>query len=699
MTPTSDKRLSAIPAWQWFTVLLVPWLLYANVLIGDYGYALDDAIVITDNTFTQQGWAGIDDIFTHETFAGFFGTDKNLVAGDRYRPLSVATFAIEVELFGLAPGISHFLNVLFYALTGGMLLLLLHRLTGLRWRQWQPVLPWVATMLFLVHPLHTEVVANIKGRDELFSLLFGLAALYGILRWYQGEGIKWMVLGYVAFVLALLSKENAYTLVAVIPVSLAMVSTIRWRSLAAATAVLAAIAALSYAWRASVVGQVALGEPIAELMNNPFLEATLTQKWATIFYTWAEYLKLLLLPLGQSHDYYPYHIALTGFSNPQVIIAVLVYLGLAGGMVVGLWQRKIWGWAIFWYLTTFSIVSNALFPIGTFMSERLIYMPSVGFFVALAWVLWQLPKSMTRLPDQGEWRAIRANIRHHALPWVLVAVAFLGWSWATVERNPVWQNNATLFLTDVQHAPNSAKLNNAAGGVLYDRSRQQGRSPMQQRQDLQLAKQYLERAVAIHPAYYDAWKTLGNVYFFLDGAYKKAVAAYEKAGDPGAIDNILAIGQRMLNNGNPAGAIYALERYHALRPDDVDGITWLAQALMDGGRAGEALQMLNKAIAKYPDHPDLYLKRGLVYGQHLGNLGRAVADFREVVALAPQRAEGYENLGVAFAMIGRPKDAIRYFEQALKYNPNNKKTHANLAMAYAATGNEEQAAYHRQLAK
>lgn len=699
MTPTRDMHQHSFPTWQWLSVLLVPWLLYGNVLLGDYGYTLDDAIVITENTFTQQGWAGIDDIFTHETFAGFFGTDKDLVAGDRYRPLSLATFAIEVALFGNAPGISHWLNVLFYSLTGGVLYLVLHWLTGYRWQQWQPILPWLATLLFLVHPLHTEVVANIKGRDELFSLLFGLGAIYGLLRWYQGEGVKWITLGFIAFSLALLSKENAYTLVAVIPVTLAIYGKLRWRSVVIATTGLVIIAALSYAWRASIVGQVTMGEPIAELMNNPFIEATFTEKWATIFYTWGEYIKLLFLPLQQSHDYYPYHIALTDFANIQVIMAVVGYLGLGIAMGIGIWLRKIWGWAIFWYLTTFSLVSNALFPIGTFMSERLIYMSSVGFSVALVWVLWQLPKPLARWPREARWTSVRSNFRQYALPWILVLVALLGWSWATIERNPVWKNNATLFLTDVQHAPNSAKLNNAAGGVLYDRSRTPGRTQEAMRADLQMAKQYLERAVAIHPAYHDAWKTLGNVYFFLDGDYKKAIAAYENAGDSGAIDNILAIGQKMVNNGNKKGAIYALQRYHSHRPDDVKGITWLAQALMEGGQAGKALQLLNTAIAKFPDHPDLYLKRGLVYGQHLGNMGRAVEAFREVVALAPQRADGYENLGVAFAMMGRPKDAIRYFEQALQFNPNNPQTHANLAMAYAAIGNEEKAAYHRQLAQ
>jgi len=79
--------------------------LYAYTITFDY--VLDDQIVLTNNNFTKKGFDGIHDIMTKESFVGRFGEQKNLVVGARYRPLSIVTFAIEYQFFGLNPKVSH----------------------------------------------------------------------------------------------------------------------------------------------------------------------------------------------------------------------------------------------------------------------------------------------------------------------------------------------------------------------------------------------------------------------------------------------------------------------------------------------------------------------------------------------------------------------------------------------------------------
>ena len=81
-------------------LVTITFLTYANTL--GHQYVLDDAILITDNSLTQKGVAGISEIFKHDTFYGFFKTDgkANLVSGGRYRPLSQVLFAIEHSAFG-----------------------------------------------------------------------------------------------------------------------------------------------------------------------------------------------------------------------------------------------------------------------------------------------------------------------------------------------------------------------------------------------------------------------------------------------------------------------------------------------------------------------------------------------------------------------------------------------------------------------
>jgi hypothetical protein len=164
-------------------------LLYANTLSHDF--ALDDAIVITDNMHVQKGWAGLMDIFNKDTFHGFFKTDKQgLLEGGRYRPFTLAMFAVELSIFGKSPFWGHLFNLLWYALTGIVLYLLSTGLFAYRWNK--TLSAWLAfavALIFIAHPLHTEAVANIKGRDEIMALLGCLGALYFSLRSYHSKQI------------------------------------------------------------------------------------------------------------------------------------------------------------------------------------------------------------------------------------------------------------------------------------------------------------------------------------------------------------------------------------------------------------------------------------------------------------------------------------------------------------------------------
>ena len=149
-------------------------LVYANTFSHDF--AQDDAIVITDNMFTTEGVSGLGGIFRYDTFYGFFKTankDK-LVAGGRYRPLTLAMFAIEYQVFGDNPTAMHILNALWYGLLVVVLygaLLALFR-SRAKWDKQLSenmvyLIPLLAALVFALHPLHTEAVANIASGDRV----------------------------------------------------------------------------------------------------------------------------------------------------------------------------------------------------------------------------------------------------------------------------------------------------------------------------------------------------------------------------------------------------------------------------------------------------------------------------------------------------------------------------------------------------
>ncbi|HPZ61909.1 MAG TPA: hypothetical protein PLC96_08040, partial [Bacteroidales bacterium] len=161
ITEYPNKKL----CWLLFVVATI---LYLPTITFDY--TLDDALVMTGNKYTQQGISGTKDIFTHDLFEGFFGEGKQIVAGGRYRPFTQFIFAIQKDLFGFHPWIGHLTNILSYALLMVILFLTIKALLSFPPfnKENAKLIAFLATVLYLFHPIHTEVVCNIKSLDEIF---------------------------------------------------------------------------------------------------------------------------------------------------------------------------------------------------------------------------------------------------------------------------------------------------------------------------------------------------------------------------------------------------------------------------------------------------------------------------------------------------------------------------------------------------
>ena len=219
--PVAQRQLPKAVRTYAGALFLFASLLYANTL--GHGYTQDDAIVITENMFTTQGIKGIPGILQYDTFYGFFKEPgkARLVAGGRYRPFSLLTFALETELFGQSPFIGHLVNILLF---GACCLLFFYVLLRLfppdEWGQNALYAAFAAGLVFAAHPIHVEAVANIKGRDEILSLLGSLGALYLALSAFRNKNYLLHIGGALSLFAALLSKENAITYIALLPLTL-----------------------------------------------------------------------------------------------------------------------------------------------------------------------------------------------------------------------------------------------------------------------------------------------------------------------------------------------------------------------------------------------------------------------------------------------------------------------------------------------
>ncbi len=193
---------------------LLAFFLFANTL-GN-GYNMDDSMVTNNHKLTSKGLSAIGEIFT----SPYYSDDAGYAYG--YRPMVHLSFALEQELFGQKPGAGHFINVLLFVISVILFFKLLVKWVGEK----NILFAAVATLLFTVHPIHTEVVASLKNRDELLAFLFVIWAGVCAFKYLEKEKISSLIAVFLLFSLAMLSKKSVYPMAIILPVSMVLLHTV-----------------------------------------------------------------------------------------------------------------------------------------------------------------------------------------------------------------------------------------------------------------------------------------------------------------------------------------------------------------------------------------------------------------------------------------------------------------------------------------
>jgi hypothetical protein len=495
-----------------------------------FGYLLDDELVIWKNAYVQEGFSGIGKIFGADSFMGYFKKkeDLNKLEGGRYRPLSLVTFAIENDLVGKPkagektaedkivdqrnkqidygrgnPTISHIINIALYGLLGILLFAVLLGLFPMKEAQrWWWSVPFFGAALFIFHPLHTECVANIKGRDEIMALLGGLGALYAYMKYFDTQKWFWLPLSSIIFLLGLLSKENTLTFLAVIPVTVWFFGRVSFtRALTAAIPLL--LAALVFLFmRYNALGYMfSHGKPSNDLMNNSFVGMSMQEKLATIFLTLGWYIKLLLYPHPLTHDYYPYHVPKVGFTDWRASLSLIGYIGMAVYAAWTIRRRSVPAYVIFFFIATISIVSNLFVSVGSFMNERFAFMPSIAFCILMGWLL------VDKVPG-----LVKNNIKVAQIAGGLLLLAMLGlYAYRTYTRVPDWENSLTLNESAVRNSPNSARAQSFYATSVYQELYAKTTVKEEKLRWVDTMEPHVLRALEIYPEYGSAWVMRANV--------------------------------------------------------------------------------------------------------------------------------------------------------------------------------------------
>lgn len=438
-----DRR--PIVWWPPTVLAILGFLLYVNTF--GHQYALDDIAAVGQNLFVKKGIAGIPDLLRTE-----FWHFSNISLG-YYRPLSLITFALEQEYFKDNPNISHMINAGLYGLTGLVIGVLLQK-----WLTAQTITAFLIGLVFIAHPLHTEIVANIKGRDEILSFLFISLMLLTYWRYLETKEWNWIMWACLSLYLAFLSKESSIVSLALIP---AMQYWFARQNIGQSLLGLwpfLIVAALFFYQKKVMIGTLS-GTPPVDWANYPYAIEK-TQK-STMFKFLMYYIRLLFLPHPLVYDY-SYNVIPSGGKGDWLTWGGFVmFVGLLWLTWKGFVKRTLWGFGLFWFFVTMAPGLGFIWIRGGIFAERFTYAAVMGFGFVL---IWGLQKLLVRKPVEETSEPVSASLEIRSLltryaPLLgLMAVVTGLYSFKTVERNRDWENNFVLFNSALPYAPNSCQV-------------------------------------------------------------------------------------------------------------------------------------------------------------------------------------------------------------------------------------------------
>ncbi len=452
--PTTIKPTSPIPVdlpiderpvewWPSAVLALLGFALYINTF--GHQYALDDIAAVEQNLFVKKGIAGIPDLFRTE-----FWHFSNISLG-YYRPLSLITFALEQEYFKDNPNISHMINAGLYGLTGLFIGILLQK-----WLTNQAITAFLIGLVFIAHPLHTEIVANIKGRDEILSFLFISLMLLSYWRYLETKAWGWIAGACLSLYLAFLSKESSIVSLALIPaMQYWFARRTVWQSLVSLWPFLI-VAILFFYQKQKMIGTLS-GTPPIDWANYPYAIEK-TQK-STMFKFLEYYIRLMILPHPLVYDY-SYNVIPSGGKGDLLTWAgFFTFVGLIWLAWKGFVKRTLWGFGIFWFFVTMAPGLGFIWIRGGIFAERFAYAAVMGFAFVLVWALQKLlVRNPTESVEQTSESTARPALVRYAPLLGLMAVVIGLYSFKTVDRNRDWENNFVLFNSALPYAPNSCQV-------------------------------------------------------------------------------------------------------------------------------------------------------------------------------------------------------------------------------------------------
>lgn len=651
-------------------IALAAFLAYSNSFGG--GFVFDDHRSVVDNLRIRSLWP-ISPIFV--------GTN---------RPVLDFTFAVNYAIGGLDPWGYHAVNWVIHLVAAlllfGILCKTLSRV-GLRPGGLSPELAsFSVSLLWVVHPIHTQAVTYISQRAESLMSLFYLLVLYFVIR---GEGSRFPNRWYIASILTCAAGMGTKAIMATAPVAILLYDRIflegSFKEIAKKRGWL--YLGLASTWVLLVLLLLSLPPEAYEthagfgLRDQSAWDYALTQPGVML-----HYLRLIAWPTPLLFDYLFWPVAQ---SLREALPSLLILLSMMGATAWLLRKSPRAGFLGAWFFLLL-LPSSSFIPVADVAFEYRVYLASASMIAAGVLGISSVS------PFLISSRFLRGIVGAVGLGGLTLLLGFL-----TFQRNQDYQSELSLWADEVSKVPQNPRAHNNLGYELAALGR------------FDEALSHYEKAVELFPRYVDAYTNWANALskqgrskeaaqkarraleldsaselghlnladaLFDLGHPEEAIAHYKEAlqRNPRLLSAYNNYGNTLVSLGRPEEAIGLYQKALEIHPEDHEVHVNLGTALSRTGREEEALFHFRKALALRPDFPEAHYTLGAFLLQK-GNAEKALEEFQEAIRLKPNFAEGYTGLGLALEKQGDLEAAIAAYEEALRLKPDLAQARERLA--------------------
>lgn len=421
-----SHRFQKLTASSFFLPLIIftlSFISFFNILTNQLFY--DDEELIYKN-FYVQNISNIGKYFSENMIAGA-GKTSNM-----YRPLLLTSFAIDYLIWKTNPLGYHLTSILLHGINGVLLYALLYRLFGKKF------IAFLASILFIIHPVQTETIAYASGRTDPLYVFFLLLSLLCFLQFIYKTKYKiiYYSLSLLFFILSLLSKETAIIIPLLISLcSLCHPKPVNLRKFILFISPFITIACVYILLRFTVLnfGGISSFYPVANIYSQ-----SLFVRFFTFAQAFFQYLGVLLIPIDLIFA------RKISYITTPLTIYVIGFIALSLGVLLFSLKRyrgnKLYLFFFLWFMITILPVSGII-AINSILSEHFLYLPSVGFFLVLSWLLYKI------------FHQTQTNITARVSLLIGIVIFIVLLFIRTIIRNTDWSDPVTFYTRSITQSP------------------------------------------------------------------------------------------------------------------------------------------------------------------------------------------------------------------------------------------------------